>query len=158
MIDYTLEHKPSFILSAYGFPVQASLQDYRTLLLEKELFEKTLRTDGRFDKLKKLAKNDREWSVNDDYYGKAWNYFAVETRKTVKDDSRLIKFPESDYILIAAIADKEAIFERLSHQAFRNILPAMTDYAYLGGSNAAYRQERGDGSYYGEFWLPVVKK
>lgn len=36
MIDYTLEHKSPFILAAYGFPIQASLQDYRSLALEEK--------------------------------------------------------------------------------------------------------------------------
>ena len=57
MIDYTLEHKSPFILAAYGFPIQASLQDYRSLALEREIFESSLQKDGRLAKLKKRAKN-----------------------------------------------------------------------------------------------------
>ena len=158
MIDYTLEHKNSFILSAYGFPIQASLQDYHSLALEREVFETSLQKNGRLAKLKKSAKNEREWSVHTDYLGKPWNYFAVESRKGLKEDCRLLKFPENDYIVIADTADKGKIFEHLSYQAFRKILPKVVDYAYLGGPHLAYRQERSDGSYYGEIWLPVVKK
>ena len=56
MIDYTLEHKNSFILSAYGFPIQASLQDYHSLALEREVFETSLQKNGRLAKLKKALK------------------------------------------------------------------------------------------------------
>ncbi len=157
MIDYPLEHKSPFILAAYGFPIQASLQDYRSLALEREIFESSLQKDGRLAKLKKRAKNEREWSVHKDYLGKPWNYFAVESRKELKDDCRLLKFPESNYIVISDTAAKGKIFEHLSHQAFRKILPKVMDYTYLGGPHLAYRQERPDGSYYGEIWLPVVK-
>ncbi|MDC0815398.1 hypothetical protein POG77_04230 [Lactococcus petauri] len=66
MIDYTLEHKNPFILAAYGFPIQAALQDYRSLALEREIFELSLQNDGRLAKLKKRAKNEREWSVHTD--------------------------------------------------------------------------------------------
>ena len=118
----------------------------------------SLQNDGRLAKLKKRAKNEREWSVHTDYLGKPWNYFAVESRKELKDDCRLLKFPESNYIVISDTAAKGKIFEHLSHQAFRKILPKVMDYTYLGGPHLAYRQERPDGSYYGEIWLPVIKK
>ncbi|MDG6189632.1 hypothetical protein [Lactococcus formosensis] len=53
MIDYTLEHKNSFILSAYGFPIQASLQDYHSLALEREVFETSLQKKWSFSKTQK---------------------------------------------------------------------------------------------------------
>ncbi|MEW9699470.1 hypothetical protein [Paenibacillus sp. SI8] len=62
---------------------------------------------------------NREWSVNEVYQGKPWNYFEVEARKSVADATRIIGFPESEYIVVAG---------------------------------------NGDGTFYGEFWVPVVKK
>ncbi|WP_240041449.1 hypothetical protein [Paenibacillus ginsengarvi] len=45
---------------------------------EKAEFWGRLKSDGRFNKQKSAAKDDREWSVNEVYQGKPWNYFAVE--------------------------------------------------------------------------------
>lgn len=158
MIDYTLEHKASFVLRGYGFPMQDLLADQTRFAAEQKLFENTLHIDGRFDKLKKLAKDTREWSVIAQSHGKTWYYFAVESRKAVTDDTRLIKFPESDYIVVTALGEKEAIFDVLTHQAFEKALPKLKGYIYNDGPCVAYRQERRDGSFYGEFWISVVKK
>lgn len=125
---------------------------------EKAEFWGRLKADGRYNKLKDAAKDDREWSVNEVYQGKPWNYFAVEAAKSVADATRIIEFPESDYIVIAGNGDKETVFDQLTYRAFSEVLPVITDYAYIGGPNATYRNDNGDGTFYGEFWAPVVKK
>ncbi|MEC0240674.1 GyrI-like domain-containing protein [Paenibacillus dokdonensis] len=158
MADYTLEHKKSFTLTAYGFSIQSNFQDIPALQKEKAEFWGRLKADGRFNKLKDAAKDDREWSVNEVYQGKPWNYFAVEAGKSVADATRVIEFPESDYIVVAGNGDKETLFDQLTYRAFSEVLAKVTDYAYIGGPNATYRNDNGDGTFYGEFWVPVVKK
>ena len=158
MTDYTLEHKKSFTLTAYGFSIRSDFQDISSLQKEKAEFWGRLKADGRYDKLKYAAKNDREWSVNEVYQGKPWNYFAVEAGKSVVDATRFIEFPESEYIVVAGNGEKEALFDQLTYLAFSEVLPQITDYAYIGGPNATYRKDNGDGTFYGEFCVPVVKK
>ncbi len=158
MTEYLLEHKPAFTLTGYGFTIQSDFQDFMALQKEKAEFWKGLKTDGRFDKLKKVAKDDREWSVNEVYQGKPWNYFAVETHSAIADATRLIEFPDSEYIVVTGFGDKESLFDQLTYRAFGEVLGQITDYAYIGGPNATYRKENADGSFYGEFWVPVVKK
>lgn len=158
MANYTLEQKKPFTLTAYGFSIQSNFQDMAALQKEKAAFWEKLKTDGRFDKLKDSAKNDREWSVNEVYQGKPWNYFAVEAGKKVADATRFIEFPESEYIVVSGTGDKEGLFDQLTYRAFGEILPHITDYAYIGGPNATFREDHGDGTFYGEFWVPVVKK
>jgi len=158
MADYTLEHKKSFTLTAYGFSIRSNFQDMQAVQKEKLEFWGKLKADGRFHQLKDAAKDDREWSVNEVYQGKPWNYFAVEAGKSVPDATRIIEFPESEYIVVAGHGDKEALFDQLTYRAFGEILTQVTDYAYIGGPNATFRQDNGDGTFYGEFWVPVVKK
>jgi len=158
MADYTIEHKRSFTLTAYGFSIQSSFQDMPALQKEKAEFWGRLKADGRFDKLKDAAKDDREWSVNEVYQGKPWNYFAVEAGKSVTDATRIIEFPESEYIVVAGYGDQETLFDQLTYRGFGEVLPHITDYAYIGGPNATYRKDNGDGTFYGEFWVPVVRK
>lgn len=158
MTDYTLEHKQSFTLTAYGVSLQSNFQDMTALQKEKAEFWGKLKADGRFNKLKDAAKDEREWSVNEVYQGKPWNYFAVEAGKSVADATRVIEFPESDYIVVAGNGDKETLFDQLTFHAFNEVLAKVTDYAYIGGPNATYRNDNGDGTFYGEFWVPVVKR
>lgn len=158
MANYTVEHKKSFTLTAYGFSIQSNFQDAPAFQKEKAEFWGGLKADGRFDKLKAAAKDDREWSVNEVYQGRPWNYFAVEASKSVADATRNIEFPESEYIVLAGTGDKETLFDQLTYRAFGEVLSQITDYAYIGGPNATYRKENGDGTFYGEFWVPVVKK
>ncbi|QJC50447.1 AraC family transcriptional regulator [Paenibacillus albicereus] len=158
MAAYALEFKKSFTLTAYGFSIQSKVQDRQAMHKEKAEFWDKLKTDGRFSKLKEAAKNDREWSVNEVYRGTAWNYFAVEAGRSVPDATRIIEFPESEYIVVAGSGDKETLFDELTYRAFGEVLAQVTDYAYVGGPNATYREDSGDGTFYGEFWVPVVKR
>ncbi len=158
MADYTLEHKPSFTLTAYGFSIRSNFQDMAAMQKEKAEFWGKLKADGRYNKLKNAAADDREWSVNEVYQGKPWNYFAVEAKKSVTDATRVIEFPDSEYIVVAGTGDKEALFDQLTYRAFGEVLSRITDYAYIGGPNATYRKDNGDGTFYGEFWVPVVKR
>jgi predicted transcriptional regulator YdeE len=158
MANYSIEMKKSFTLTAYGYTIQSNFQDMQAMQKEKAAFWDSLKADRRYDKLKSAAKNDREWSVNEVYQDKPWNYFAVEAGSSVPDATRVIEFPEGEYIVVAGTGDKETLFDQLTYQAFGEVLPAVTDYAYIGGPNATYRQDRGDGTYYGEFWAPVVRK
>lgn len=158
MAVYTIEHKKSFTLTAYGFSIRSNVQDMLALQKEKAEFLHQLKADGRFDKLKDAAKDNREWSVNEVYQGKPWNYFAVEAGKLVDDATRIIEFPESEYIVVAGNGDKETLFDQLAYRGFFEVLAKITDYVYIGGPNATYREDNGDGTFYGEFWVPVVKK
>jgi predicted transcriptional regulator YdeE len=157
-MDYTIEHKPAFTLTGYGFTIQADFQNPQALIAEKTVFWNNLKTDGRFDKLKKVAKDAREWSVNEVYQGKPWNYFAVETRAEIADATRIIEFPESEYIVVSGRGEASTLFDQLTYHAFGEILPTIPDYAYIGGPNATYREVGAEAETYGEFWVPVVKK
>lgn len=143
-------------MTAYGFQFSLIFKTCQLCKRKTEFWDK-LKADGRFNKLKTAAKDDREWSVNEVYQGKPWNYFAVEAGKSVADATRFIEFPESEYIVVAGNGDKETLFDQLTYRAFGEVLPQITDYAYIGGPNATYRKDSGDGSFYGEFWVPVVK-
>jgi Bacterial transcription activator, effector binding domain. len=158
MATYTLERKKSFALTAYGFSIRSNFQNMSEVQKEKAEFWGRLKADGRYHKLKEAAKDDREWSVNEVYQGKPWNYFAVEAGKSVADATRIIEFPESEYIVVAGTGEKDMLFDQLTFRAFGEILPQITDYAYIGGPNATYRRDNGNGTFYGEFWVPVVKK
>lgn len=127
MADYTLEHKKSFTLTAYGFSIQSNFQDMSALQKEKAEFWGRLKADGRFNKLKDAPKDGREWSVNEVYQGKPWNYFAVEARKSVTDATRIIEFQESEYIVVAGNGDKETLYDQLTYRAFGEGLAKITD-------------------------------
>lgn len=58
MENYTLEHK--ITLTAYGFSIKSNFQGMQALQKEKAEFWGVLKADGRFDKLKDAAKDDRE--------------------------------------------------------------------------------------------------
>ncbi|MQW23384.1 MULTISPECIES: GyrI-like domain-containing protein [unclassified Lactococcus] len=158
MSEYQLIHHGAFRLVGYGFTIQSNFQEMEALKAEKENFWQGLKSDGRFDQLKKIAKDEREWSVNEVYQGKPWNYFAVQTSKIPTDITRIIEFPESDYIVVAGEGAKDELFDELTYRAFSSVLTTITDYAYIGGPNATFRVQNEDGNYSGEFWVPVVKK
>lgn len=82
---------------------------------------------------KSSKKNHREWSVNEVYQGKPWNYFAVETHSTVDNATRLIEFPDSEYIVVSGSGPKDELFDQLTYQAFGEVLSQIKDYAYIGG-------------------------
>ncbi|MDR0297768.1 MAG: GyrI-like domain-containing protein [Streptococcaceae bacterium] len=161
-MDYKIEHKAAFTLTGYGTSLEAAFAggktDFAAIAAQKASFWNGLIDDGRFHKLKKVAKNTLEWSVNEVYQGKPWNYFAVETASEIADATRLVEFPDSDYVVIEGTGDAATLFDMLAGQAFGQILPALTDYAYVGGPNGTYRAENADGSYSGAILIPVVAK
>lgn len=67
MSDYQLIHHPAFRLVGYGFTIQSNFQEMEALKAEKENFWQGLKSDGRFDQFKKIAKDEKEWSVNEVY-------------------------------------------------------------------------------------------
>jgi predicted transcriptional regulator YdeE len=158
MTNYRIEKRSAFVLTGYGFTIESDFSDYQALAAEKSAFWKGILADGRFDKLKGLAKDGLEWSVNEVYQGKPWNYFAVETEENVEDATRLIEFPASDYVVVSATARKDELFDQLSGLAFGQVLGEIKDYAYVGGPNGTYRKANEDGTFYGEIWIPVVQK
>lgn len=158
MTEYKIEHRAAFQLTGYGFTIQAPFTDFAALSAEKKTFWQELADNGRFAKLKKVAADSLEWSVNEVYQGKPWNYFAVETADNVTDATRLIEFPDSDYVIVSANGDKETLFDQLTGLAFGQVLGEISDYAYVGGPNGTYRIENADGSWSGAILIPVVKK
>ncbi|MFC5401129.1 hypothetical protein [Cohnella soli] len=53
---------------------------------------------------------------------------------------------------------RSRLFDQLTYRAFGEVLGQVPDYAYIGGPNATYRKDNGDGTFCGEFLVPVVKK
>ncbi|MEY8444551.1 hypothetical protein AALA52_09990 [Lactococcus ileimucosae] len=82
-MDYRLETKEAFSLAAIGFSLQSDLSDMNAVIAEKTAFYKKLAQDGRLDALKQSATDDLEWSVNEVYQNKAWNYWSY----TIKVDT-----------------------------------------------------------------------
>ncbi|MEY8538619.1 effector binding domain-containing protein [Lactococcus muris] len=158
-MDYQLETKEAFSLAAIGFSLQSDLSDMDAVIAEKTAFYKKLTQDGTLDALKQSATDDLEWSVNEVYQNKAWNYRAISTSKSLEIATRMVEFPAGDYITVSGISeDADGLFDQLTYKAFGEILPYVTDYAYVGGPNATWRKDNGDGTYSGQFIVPVVKQ
>ncbi|MDR0199218.1 MAG: GyrI-like domain-containing protein [Streptococcaceae bacterium] len=154
MTDYTIEHKEAFTLTGYGFGIEG---DFAGAAKLKQDFLATITNDGRLEALQKASTDGFDWSVNDVYQGKPHTYFAVATAEKLQS-TRVIDFPAGDYVVIPGVADKSSFFDTLAGIAFGQVLPTITNYAYVGGPNATWRKENADGTCEGEIWIPVVTK
>ncbi len=158
MTNYTITNKDSFSVLGIGTTLTG---DYSTLPQKKAEFWNNVNQDGSFDQIKKNASNDLEFSVNEAINGEMHYYAGVQVSDGVSADEnnmRLIQFPASEYLVVTGQADSEnELFSSLEGQTFGQVLPELTDRAYVGGPNTVVITSKTDGVQ-GEMWVPVSPK
>lgn len=159
MANYTLEEKESFTVLGIGTELKSDYTDYAGINQEKADFWQAVKQDGRLDKLKALATNDYIFVVNEAVNNKMMHYAGVMTEASLPEATRLIQFPEGEYLIVKGeAATSEELSNMLTGIAFGQALPEATDYAYVGGPNASVDMGQRNGMVFGEMWIPVVKK
>ena len=159
MSKYEVVDKPAFTVVGIGTALKSDYMDQASLNKEKETYFSQTHEDGTVEKLKKIAKNDFLFVVNEAVDNEMMHYVGVESDQKYAEATRMIQFPEGAYIVVAAEADLVyALTEKLTGIAFGEVLYTVADYAYVGGPNAAVIQEEKDGIFSGEMWIPVVKQ
>ena len=159
MANYTLEEKESFTVLGIGTELKSDYTDYAGINQEKAEFWQAVKQDGRLDKLKAVATNDYIFVVNEAVNNKMMHYAGVMTEASLPEATRLIQFPEGEYLIVKGEAGtSEELSNMLTGIAFGQALPEATDYAYVGGPNASVEMGQRNGMVFGEMWIPVVKK
>ncbi|OMF55168.1 transcriptional regulator [Paenibacillus sp. FSL R5-0490] len=159
MANYTLEEKESFTVLGIGTELKSNYTDYAGINKEKADFWQAVKQDGRLDKLKALATNDYIFVVNEAVNNKMMHYAGVMTEASLPEATRLIQFPEGEYLVVKGEAGtSEELSNMLTGIAFGQALPEATDYAYVGGPNASVEMGQRNGMVFGEMWIPVVRK
>ncbi|WP_282174230.1 GyrI-like domain-containing protein [Cytobacillus firmus] len=159
MANYTLEEKESFTVLGIGTELKSDYTDYAGINQEKADFWQAVKEDGRLDKLKAMATNDYIFVVNEAVNNKMMHYAGVMTEASLPEATRLIQFPEGEYLIVKGEAGtSEELSNMLTGIAFGQALPEATDYAYVGGPNASVEMGQQNGMVFGEMWIPVVKK
>ncbi|MEK3857481.1 GyrI-like domain-containing protein [Cytobacillus sp. FSL H8-0458] len=159
MANYTLEEKESFTVLGIGTELKSDYTDYAGINKEKADFWQAVKQDGRLDKLKAVATNDYIFVVNEAVNNKMMHYAGVMTEATLPEATRLIQFPEGEYLVVKGEAStSEELSNMLTGIAFGQALPEAADYAYVGGPNASVEMGQRNGMVFGEMWIPVVKK
>ncbi|MCC3648165.1 effector binding domain-containing protein [Cytobacillus oceanisediminis] len=159
MANYTLEEKESFTVLGIGTDLKSDYTDYAGINQEKTDFWQAVKQDGRLDKLKAVATNDYIFVVNEAVNNKMMHYAGVMTEASLPEATRLIQFPEGEYLIVEGEAGtSEELSNMLTGIAFGQALPEATDYAYVGGPNASVEMGQRNGMVFGEMWIPVVKK
>ncbi|WP_404356828.1 GyrI-like domain-containing protein [Cytobacillus firmus] len=159
MENYTMEVKESFTVLGIGTELKSDYTDYAGINQEKAEFWQAVKQDGRLDKLKAVATNDYIFVVNEAVNNKMMHYAGVMTEASLPEATRLIQFPEGEYLIVKGEAGtSEELSNMLTGIAFGQALPEATDYAYVGGPNASVEMGQRNGMVFGEMWIPVVKK
>lgn len=159
MANYTLEEKESFTVLGIGTELKSDYTDYAGINQEKADFWQAVKQDGRLDKLKAVATNDYIFVVNEAVNNKMMHYAGVMTEASLPEATRLIQFPEGEYLIVKGEAGtSEELSNMLTGIAFGQALPEATDYAYVGGPNASVEMGHRNGMVFGEMWIPVVRK
>lgn len=159
MANYTLEEKESFTVLGIGTELKSDYTDYAGINQEKAEFWQAVKQDGRLDKLKAVATNDYIFVVNEAVNNKMMHYAGVMTEASLPEATRLIQFPEGEYLIVKGEAGtSEELSNMLTGIAFGQALPEATDYAYVGGPNASVEMGQQNGMVFGEMWIPVVRK
>lgn len=161
MADYKLEEKAGFTVFGLGTELKSDYTDYVGINKEKSEFWQAVSNDGRLDGLRAKAANDYVFAVSEAVNNKMMYYAGVmtETPAPATEGSRLIQFPKGEYLVVHG-EDKTAdgLNNKLAGIAFGQVLPEVTQVAYVGGPNAAVLMGERDGLVYGEMWIPVVRK
>lgn len=159
MANYDLQDKKAFTVVGIGVELTSDYTDQAGLDKEKEDFFNRAYTDGTVEGLKKLAKNDFVFAVNEAVDDKMMHYVGVESEEDYPEATQKIQFPEGKYIVIPAEANSAyELADKLTKLAFDEVLMEEQEYAYVGGPNAAVILGDSEGIYVGEMWIPVVKQ
>jgi len=159
MTNYTLEEKDSFTVLGIGIELKSDYTDYAGISKEKADFWSAVKQDGRLDMLKAIALNDYTFAVNEAVNHKMMHYAGVMTDATLPEASRVIQFPKGEYLVVKGEAEtSEELNNMLTGIAFGQVLPEVNDFAYVGGPNASVEMGLRNGSFFGEMWIPVVRK
>lgn len=159
MAKYEMLDKIAFTIVGMGVELKSNYMDQEGLNAEKETFFNQTHADGTVNKLNAVAKNNFLFVVNEAVDNKMMHYVGVESDQEFADATRIIQFPKGKYIVVSAEADSAyALTEKLTEIAFGEVLYTVTDYAYVGGPNAAVIKEEKNGTFTGEMWIPVVKQ
>jgi predicted transcriptional regulator YdeE len=159
MADYTLEEKDSFTVLGFGTELKSHYTDYAGINKEKSDFWQAVNQDGTLDTLKSVATNDYIFAVNEAVNNKMMLYAGVMTKTSLPEATRVIEFPKGEYLVVKGEAKSaEELSNMLTGIAFGEVLPAATNFAYVGGPNATVEMGQRNGIVYGEIWIPVVRK
>ncbi|WP_409272788.1 GyrI-like domain-containing protein [Neobacillus sp. SCS-31] len=159
MANYILEEKDSFTVLGIGTELKSDYTDFAGINKEKADFWQEIKEDGRLDALKAVATNDYIFTVNEAVNNKMMHYAGVMTDASLPEATRVIQFPKGEYLVVKGEANTaEELSNTLTGIAFGQVLPEVTEVAYVGGPNAAVEMEKRNGMVYGEFWIPVVRK
>lgn len=159
MANYMLEEKDSFIVLGIGTELQSDYTDYAGINKEKADFWEAVKQDGRLDTLKTIAANDYIFAVNEAVNNKMMHYAGVMTEASVPEATRVIQFPKGEYLVVKGEGrTAEELSNMLTGIAFGQVLPEAKNIAYVGGPNATVEMGQRNGLFYGEMWIPVVRK
>lgn len=159
LAEYTLEHKDSFNVIGLGVELKSDYTDYAGINKEKSEFWQAVSQDGRLDYLKGIANNDYIFAVNEAVNGKMMFYAGVMTEAAAPEEARVIHFPKGEYLVVRGEeATADELNNKLAGVAFGQALPEAQHFAYVGGPNASALMGQRNGLFFGEMWIPVVKK
>lgn len=159
MTNFSVIEKNKFTVLGIGTELKSDYTDYAGVEKEKSDFWEKVNHDGTIEKLKNIASNNYLFVVNEAYNNKMMHYVGVMTKETLPEATRMIEFPEGEYIVVEGEAgDDKELIDTLTGKTFGEVLMKVTEVAYVGGPNAAVVMEERDGGVYGEMWVPVVRK
>ncbi|MFC6259867.1 GyrI-like domain-containing protein [Levilactobacillus fujinensis] len=156
MANYTIETKPAFTVLGLGTVLTG---DFPSMGQQKTAFWQKINADHALDQLTGI--NDYPFAVNEAINGE-FHYYAgrqVSADTAAAADQRLIEFPAGKYLVITGeAADQMGLYNALEGPAFGEILPQLTDYAYVGGPNTSYMTAQDENGVHGEMLVPLVEK
>ncbi|QDP41958.1 GyrI-like domain-containing protein [Radiobacillus deserti] len=159
MTNYTLEEKDSFTVLGFGTELKSDYRDFASLNKEKADFWETVSEDGTLDTLKNIAMNDYVFAVNEAVNNRIMFYAGVMTEESLPEASRLIQFPKGEYLVVKGEGKTTSeLNDKLTGLAFGQVLPEVSEVAYVGGPNATVVIGKRDDLLVGEMWIPVVRK
>jgi predicted transcriptional regulator YdeE len=159
MANYRLEEKEGFTVLGIGTELKSHYTDFAGINKEKQDFWHAVKQDGRLEALKAVASNDYIFAVSEAVNNKMMYYAGVLTDATLPEATRVIQFPQGEYLIVQGEADtSDALGNQLTGIAFGQVLPEAVDFAYVGGPNTTVEMGQRNGMVFGEVWIPVVRK
>lgn len=156
MADYKIETKAAFTVLGIGTVLTGGFPEMGQ---QKTAFWQKINAERALDQLP--GRNDYPFAVNEAVNGE-FHYYAgreVATDTVAKTGQRLIEFPAGKYLVITGnAADQVGLYNALEGPAFGEILPQLTDYAYVGGPNTSYVTGTTAAGVVGEMLVPLVEK
>ena len=159
MADYTIVEKDSFTVLGFGTELKSDYTDFAGINKEKADFWQAIRENGRLDTLKSIATNNYIFAVNEAVNNKMMHYAGVMTEVSLPEATRLIQFPQGEYLVVKGEGEtSEELSQKLTGIAFGQALLEAKDVAYVGGPNTTVEMGQQNGLFFGEMWIPVVRK